>query len=148
MSLDTFDTLENSLEILLKKWNEEKYDGILGFSQGSILVQIFAFYCEIKKKIHNIEISYVPKFCILSSSFIITDKNVKNEIEIYSKENKIKMPMCLMYGIKDSFIKQEETLKILNYWNKNEIIEHKGGHYVSCTRETCEQLLNFINKYK
>ena len=149
-NLDKFDTLEESMELLVKKWNSENYSGILGFSQGSVLVQIFTFFCETKKKVKTLEINYPPKFVILASSFAITDKTIKSEIDEYTtSKNKLKTPMCLMYGSKDSFVTKDQTLQILDYWNKEQCfeLEHNGGHYVSTTKTTCELLFDFITKY-
>lgn len=136
LKLDTFDTVNESIEHIQKKWDENKYDGILGFSQGSVLAQIFAYRCQ-NKQINT----YSPKFIILCSTFPITDLH-----ECKQYENKLNLPCFIMYGSKDLFVQKDLTLKFSKICENATIYEHNGGHYVSSTKDTCDALLAFFNK--
>ena len=137
-NLTTFDTIEDSLKTVLKKWDDGKYDGILGFSQGSVLAQIFAYRIQ-----NGIFKTYAPKFVILCSTFSITDTNEK---KMYEK--KLDYPCVIMYGEKDTFVTDELTLQVSAFMANPFLIKHKGGHYVSTTKETTDSLLEFLIKFK
>ena len=94
-SQEKYDTLEQSIENLKVKWQNYKYDGIIGYSQGSVLVQIFAYM--IQNKIID---TYEPKFLILSSTFPITDVRYK---DLYKE--KLRYPTIIMAGTNDTFVK-------------------------------------------
>lgn len=137
LTIDKYDMIEDSISYLLDVWNKDNFDGILGFSQGSVVVQIFCYYIQ-NQKIQT----YSPKFAILCSTTEISDIKLSN---LY--ETKLVLPICLMYGMKDGIIPKDTSLAIANKLsNEPYLVEHTGGHYVSSNRETISKLLIFLKK--
>lgn len=137
-TLEKFDTYKESLESVTKQWNSKKYDIVLGFSQGSILAQLFCYSIE-----NNTINTYKPKLCILASSFSITDTMLKD----YYK-NQLQCPVIHMYGTKDTFVLPETASKLEQYFANCITIKHTGGHYVSGTRDTYALVLDALKKFK
>lgn len=137
LTSEKYDTIDQSLVGLKNKWESNKYDGILGFSQGSVLTQIFAY--QIQNKI--ITIINEPKFLILVGAFSITDNNYK---EYYQKQLKYKT--LIITGSKDTLVKMEITLQLVKYFENSSTIIHKGGHYFSNSSETYYLLRNFLQE--
>lgn len=140
LTIEKYDNINESIEYLLNIWNNDNFDGILGFSQGSVLAQIFCYYSQ-----NNlINLKNKPKFAILCSTSIISDISLK-----YLYNDKINIPLCITYGINDQIINEEHTLQISKLLsNEPYIIVHDGGHYVSSSKNTIEKLKSFFDKIK
>lgn len=122
LSIRKYDTVKKSLLNLQKIWNSDKYDGIFGFSQGSVLAQIFAY--QIQEKI--ISVTHQPKFLILSNTYKISDE----EFEQFYKKY-LEIPTILIIGTRNFLIPIEICLSVVNYLKHPYIIFHDGGHYAS-----------------
>lgn len=140
LTLEKYDTIEQSLKNVLNKWNSEQYDGILGFSQGSVLTQIFAYQLQYK-----IIDTYEPKFIILAGASPITDTIYK---QYYN--NILKYPVAFISGMRDTLVKLEITNNLRKYVDpeKTIFLIHNGGHYVSTSTEIIYPLLAFIENNK
>jgi hypothetical protein len=134
LTLDHYDTLNESIKYLTDIWNKDTYIGILGFSQGSVLVQIFCRYIEQD----IIQVNNKPKFSILCSTFPISDINLKDNL------SKLKIPTLFMCGTKDTFVNNDITLKVCEYYENYTLLQHTGGHYVSSNKESTDKVLEFI----
>lgn len=95
LTLENYDTAENSVDHIKNLWNDNNYDGILGFSQGSLLTQLF---CH--------KYPSLPKFAILASTFPITDIRYKNMYDTPSN-----IPTILMIGKNDNYVTNELSLQ-------------------------------------
>ena len=136
LTIDKYDLINESINYILQYWNKDIYDGILGFSQGSVVAQIFCYYVQ-----NKIIETYAPKFAILCSSSEISDLNLK---KLY--ETKLNLPICYMYGSKDPIINSETNMKLIEKLGDNVyILEHNGGHYVSSNSGTIDKLQIFFN---
>jgi predicted esterase len=132
-----YDTATESVSNLLKKWESAEYDGILGFSQGSVLTQIFTYQIQMK-----IIKTYNPKFVILSSTFPITDVKLKSYYETL-----LDVPTLVMYGSRDTFVTKEQTIETSKYFKNATLLEHSGGHYVSSNQFAIEGVRNFLQPF-
>lgn len=137
LTLEKFDTAEESIKNLKKKWESDKYDGLLGFSQGGVLIQIFAY--QIQNKIID---TYEPKFIVIASTIEISDKNYKKYYEC-----QLIYKTLIMVGSKDTLINMEQTLSLIRHFKDPSIIIHSGGHYFSTTSETYYLFKNFLLQF-
>jgi len=140
LTLEKYDTIEQSINNVLAKWNSDQYDGILGFSQGSVLTQIFAY--QIQNKIID---TYEPKFIILAGASPISDTIYKQ----YYKDT-LKYPVVFIAGMRDTLVTLDITNELRKYFDpdKTLFLIHNGGHYVSTSTEIMYPLLAFINSKK
>jgi predicted lipase len=134
LTLENYDTLEQSIQNLKHKWEEGKYDGLLGFSQGSVLAQIFAY--QIQNKLLE---TYEPKFIVLASTFPITDTNYKK----YYQEQ-LNCKTVIMTGSRDTLVDMKHTLSIIKHFKNPTTIVHTGGHYFSTSSETYYLFKKFL----
>jgi len=137
LTIEVYDTIKESLQNLKHKWESSKYDGLLGFSQGSVLVQIFAY--QIQNKIIS---TYDPNFLILVSSSPISDTDYK---EYYKSQ--ILYKTLIMSGSKDPLVDMNRTTTLIKYFKDPEVIIHSGGHYFSTSSEAYQLLKNFLLKF-
>lgn len=128
LTVDKYDTYKESLKVVADAWNKKMYHGILGFSQGSVLAQLFCYLNDTK-----------PQFAILCSPSSISDKEL---VELY--KTKLNVPTCIMFGEKDALVTCDVSLKVAENFVTVDLIKHPGGHYVSTTTETTDQLEKFI----
>lgn len=124
----------NHINRLKEKWQSDKYNGILGFCQGAVLVQIFAY--QIQNKIID---TYDPEFIILANTFpLVTFKNYYDKKLLYKT--------LFIIGSRDTLVKMEDIIDITKYFQNGTIIMSTAGHYFSTTSETLYLLKNFIVK--
>jgi hypothetical protein len=119
----THDTLDQSLVSIYDKWTSDgPYDGILGFSQGSVVIQHFLLrYPNLSPK---------PKVMILAGPFTIRQE-IRN------------IPCLILHGEKDDLV-NNEYLEIPNYISPCTIIIHPGGHYISSKVEFCQAVNHYL----
>lgn len=142
LTIKDYDTCEESLNNLKTKWLSDKYDGLLGFSQGSILAQIFAY--QIQKKIIQIIPGNEPKFIILCSTFPISDTHYKT---YYDVNDPLIIPTVLMIGSRDTLCSLEEINNMRKFFSNETMLIHSGGHYVGTSSETTYNLLTYLKKF-
>lgn len=136
LTLEKFDTYNESMKNVRDKWNSGKYDGIMGFSQGSVLAQLFCWNAQAGL----IELKTKPKFAILCSTFPVTDLELK---KFY--KDKLNIPSVIMYGTNDTYISDTVTMAVANNICSPFIIKHDGGHYVSTKKNVIDELTTFFN---
>jgi len=138
-----YDTVYKSIKYIHELCCKENYDGILGYSQGSTLVQIMLYLQEYPEffgdKYKNITFNF--KFAVTSCTFNITDNVFKN---LY--DYKLTMPVLNIYGLNDELVPYrvselfgEKCKNVTNY-------KHGGKHYVPTTKEMFDIMHNFIIK--
>ncbi len=139
----TYDSIYESIEYIYNMYQNDNYDGILGYSQGSILTQIILYLQEhsnlFEQKYHKFKFNF--KFGILACTFNITDNVLKN---IYS--HKLSVPILNIYGSNDELVPFEISKsfsdKCINIMN----FEHRGKHYVPTTLDMKNILIAFLTK--
>ena len=133
-----YDTINESLNNLTQKWKSENYDGILGFSQGSVLVQLFVYKIELQQIV-----VYEPKFIILVSPFIPSD------IDFIDYNKTIKnIKTIIISGAKDTLVPTNISLSLIKQFSDARFLLHSGGHYVSSSTEIMYPLLKILQSFK
>lgn len=136
LTIENYDTINESIEFITKIWNDNEYDGILGFSQGSVVCQIFLYQIENEK----IKVNRLPKYGLLCCSSIISDKEL---MKLY--ECPLKTRTIIINGEKDPLINLDMTNKLAKYLN-SELYIHKGGHYICDKNNSIDLIKEFILK--
>lgn len=138
LTIDNYDTINESLKYIVDILNKGVYDGILGFSQGSVVCQIFLYAIENQ----TINVNIKPKFGLLCSTSLISDKNLVN---LY--KNELKTKTLILNGEKDPIISNDMTAKLAKYLNST-LHYHKGAHYICDKNSTIDIISDFIFEKK
>jgi len=120
--------LDASLQFVKKIWNENKFDGILGFSQGATMA---SFICHNKD---NLNIN--PKFVISISGF-------KSNLLI----NEIDIPSIHIIGLSDEIILPTYSHDLAKSFKNPLIFEHNGKHVIPSNALFKNKLKEFLNKF-
>lgn len=136
MTNEHYDTIDESLINLTNKWKSDNYDGILGFSQGSVLIQLFIYQIQ-KKQIET----YEPKFIILVSSYPPTDLKF---IDYHQTKKHIKT--IIISGTNDDLVSIDVSMNLRDHFPNVSMLLHPGGHYVSSSTEIIYPLLKLLQK--
>ncbi|AYV86629.1 MAG: serine hydrolase [Sylvanvirus sp.] len=138
-SIREYDTGKESLDFLLDVWNKSKYDGILGFSQGSALVQMLLFLFSNNEP----SFQYIPSFALLCNTFEVTSDLFK-----WSNPSLNKVcPVLCISGEKDALTMAEKSELAVQLVFSPDILtcfRHKGKHHVPQHPKSVEEVLNFI----
>lgn len=137
LTIDKYDTINESIAHISNTWNNGTYDGFLGFSQGSVVVQILLYLQQNNK----INLTNKPKFGILCSTSKISDTEL---LKLY--ENKLETPILIFHGEKDNLATKENAKILAQYFSDCEYYEHQGGHYVCDKNTSINKLIEFIKR--
>lgn len=118
----------------IKKYIEENgpFDGVVGFSQGSVIVSILLM------------LGYKFKFAVLAGSYVVTDEKYK---DMYDK---ITVPSLHIWGRKDVLVTPDKSEANYNKYpgEKKICYVHKGSHNIPDNNNAKEMYKLFIDKYK
>lgn len=134
LTAERYDTVRESIDNLKQKWESSKYDGLLGFSQGSVLVQIFCYQIQ-----NKLIVTYEPKFIVLASTFAISDINYRKYYQ-----NQLDYKAAIMIGSHDTLLDFKSTLSLIKHFKNPYTIVHTGGHYFSESSESYYLLRKFL----
>lgn len=124
----SYDLAEESISYVAKYYNENKFDGILGFSQGSVVVQ-----CLLLREMIN------PRFTILIGTFPITDP------AWLSFEFRRELPLLFCIGERDELVPRSKTEELLRKLRiPFEVCLYAGGHYVPSNAEAVRIICDFV----
>jgi predicted esterase len=127
-NLEKYDTIDESIEYIIKFIKENKIDILWGFSQGGCIANIIAHkYPKLLKKV------------IISSGFPTTDLNLINTVN-----HKIELDCLITYGEKDDLVIPSLTKKLVDDYKKVVLYEHKWGHVIPNDNKFMEVLLEFL----
>jgi len=156
--------------------NEGPFDGLLGFSQGCIIVQLIAAMTRWESIVPAVKISDVQKlkplselyeslrdksllpvaglkFAILVGGFLPNDETLKS---IFKSIEIPDFPSLHIIGESDKIIVPERSEELVNLFkaeNSNgQIVRakhiHKGQHVIPHDKQTIDAVKDFINKLK
>lgn len=146
-----YDTGEESLQLLRDYWlagyqehnNRYRYDGLLGFSQGSALAQIFVF-----DAVQRNDPKCLPKGLILSGTFEVHADKYRWDASQLGLIDQV--PVLVCSGEKDSLVTKETSVacaqKIFSPSSLT-LHTHAGGHYVPSRSDSIQVVLDFITAY-
>lgn len=137
MSITHYDTLDESIAHVMNIWNSGEYDGLLGFSQGSVLGQII---------MHGIEngtivTPFKPKFYLAFSPSLISDIEYQH---LY--DGRLKTRCMVFAGRKDTLVVSalsDVVAEKLGALGLSAYL-HNGGHYVSGDAKLIKVVEEFI----
>lgn len=140
-----YDTLFDSIKYIYDIYSKNKYDGILGYSQGSVLTQIILYlqqYPELFEEKYK-DFHFDFKFGILGSTFNISDKKIS---KLYDR--KLNVPILNIYGSKDTLVPYNISESFSDKCDNATNYKHSGKHYIPTTKESFEIMKIFIDKNK
>lgn len=127
-----YDLMNDATQYVADYYNSKQFDGILGFSQGSVVVQ----FLLLKKMIK-------PKFAILIGTFPITDPDWAHI------EFKVDVPLLFCIGERDELVPEAKTRELLDKLTVPfQICKYTGGHYVPSNSDAIKEITDFIVTFR
>eukprot|EP01084_Bolivina_argentea_P191108 328289_1 len=144
--------------------NDGPFDGILGFSQGGVLLSMLCLmqkYPKYFEKTFNLSSDITKnssqfKFAWIISGFLPRCNELKpllNDIISENKEEDINkvidnIPLLLVMGKTDQYISTENVLKVMSCFDKDNVtlVEHEGGHYIPSHKDVRDVYCTFLSK--
>lgn len=114
--------LEESLDFVLNECKRTNCDGLLGFSQGSLISTILA-----KKTLNDPSLGWKAKFCILFSSPMPYATSLSTFL---ASGDKIQTPSLHILGKSDIMVPNHRSLLLSECFVNPIVHYHEGGHDV------------------
>ncbi len=124
------------------------YDGLFGFSQGSGVISAL-LGGDSAEQLREMNHGQDLKFVIVVSSFMAEDAH-NNHARFYHNHNDINIPICHVYGLVDTILPKERSIKMLDFCNpeKTTVVEHEGGHEIPSKPVYVNAIVDFVkNQY-
>ncbi|KIJ66049.1 hypothetical protein HYDPIDRAFT_27248 [Hydnomerulius pinastri MD-312] len=122
--------LEDSLQMLRDLLQQDRYDGVFGFSQGAAMATVLAALLEKPHSYPPFLVNDQPphpplQFCVAVSGFKVNDP-ISNEIYGQSYAT----PTLHVIGKTDVIVVEERSKVLLDLSANPRVEEHEGGHFV------------------
>lgn len=146
-----FDGLQESISFFRELLEREKFDGVIGFSQGGTMATILTALCE-RPHAHPLwaaaplpgreSYPWPPtpfKFCIVGSGFYAVHPSLRRLYEPTpidstagtTQDGKVvKTPTLLIIGERDPVIPRDRSEVLARHHANIRIVSHDGGHYM------------------
>lgn len=108
-----YDGFSKSRDILSELWERERFDGVLGFSQGAAVAGMLAA-------------EFRPRFAILISGFVPKDEEVAAGL-LAGVEG---VPSLHVIGLADTIMLPERSRALAACFAGATVAEHEGGHMI------------------
>lgn len=160
-----YEGLEDSLEYINRLFKYNRYDGIIGFSQGSTLVGIIsAFVNDFRNgknvPVHINNITDQLKFVVMISGFYCRDSRpeFKNCIleempiehipeQIKIRKDLIKIPSFHIWGTDDKMVLPWRSAKLSDAFENKKICIHTSGHFSKAIKHwDVNELFQWLNE--
>lgn len=126
-----YDYAAEAMAYVASKYNNQNFDGILGFSQGSVMVQLLLL-----NRLIN------PRFAILIGTFPITDIRYQDNNDFGNT------PLLFCVGARDELVPPINTYQILeNYKGNFTICKYSGGHHVPSNSQAFKEIESFLTLF-
>lgn len=136
------DSLKVTLDFLQDLWNQNQFDGIIGFSQGGTLATIIASLCDRKYAFNGL------KYLIIISSPEINHAVLNSSIiKMHNYNNCIATKAIFIIGKSDEWVPSDSTIELSYRYANKVIIYHDGGHYVPSQRCILNQIKEHLDKF-
>jgi predicted esterase len=142
VTLSYYDTLQESIDAVQAEIERHCPDGLIGFSQGSVLLAIM-FLLHSMTNDEQVKVGLrctLPasiKFGILIGSFPVTDVRLKSH-------HCCNLPTLHISGTKDSLIDTSLSIAAMNNLSSHRFLQHAHGHVVPSTAEICRKMQQFM----
>ncbi|KRZ28463.1 Uncharacterized protein T4B_7246 [Trichinella pseudospiralis] len=127
---------QESVDAIDNAFQQHKFDGILGFSQGACMASLICSLSLQGKFQHRI------RFAILISGFVS-----KSSGHITLQQQELNIPSLHIVGQADEIVPKEVSLALAKRFVSPHVVEHDGGHYVPSKGPTKEALKSFIQQF-
>lgn len=117
--------IEKTINYLIKEWESGDYDGLLGFSQGSLMATVLLPYID-------------PKFIILVSGFCTPGFS---NIEI---SNEINVPSLHIWGSNDLFVQPDLSKQLKELFKDPQYFIHTGAHFIPQDQQSADEISKFL----
>lgn len=118
--------IHETMDELNKIWDAKKYDGIIGFSQGTLVATLLA------EKVN-------PKFVILFSGFI---EPFPTNVD---KVSTLDIPSLHIWGKNDFLVPAKESFKLSQLYISADYHIHNGAHEIPTEIDTMKYIDEFIS---
>ncbi|UKK00099.2 hypothetical protein MACK_000169 [Theileria orientalis] len=129
--------MEKSVDFVLDECKKANYDGLVGFSQGSLISTLLA-----KKLSNESNPGWKPKFCLLFSCPMPYTCTLKT---VLTTPPKIPVPSLHVLGKNDKLVPNARSLMLADCYNEPMVHYHDGGHHVPYSDEVSTYEKFFAN---
>jgi predicted esterase len=131
---DHCEGLDESLQMLKELWQSERFEGILGFSQGARVAHLLAVLANQENAFPGLQ------YIILVSGY---DAPLPLSWTI---ESPLDLPSLHVWGRTDKLITPQQSQTVMKHYRNAQYHEHHGGHHVPMRAADVEVYVNFIIK--
>jgi len=124
---ETYDGWPEARETLAEMWHRERFDGLLGFSQGAGAAAMLA--AELR-----------PSFAILVSGFVPRDREAAASL-LAGVEG---VPTLHVYGDADALVEPERSRALVDLFSDAAVIVHEGGHMLPSSSVVRRSVVEFL----
>lgn len=128
---------ETTLDLVISTLEGNKYDGILGFSQGASLVSILSLIQQQQNK-------QWFKFAILFSGF----KSHSSQHDKYYSGAKSEIPSLHVYGEGDEVVSASMSLDVVECYSNTKVKTHPGGHFIAANSAQKPSYISFLEEMR
>ena len=160
---DVYDGLDETFALLRKLWEENEFEGVLGFSQGSRLAHLLALthnvtagkaFSGLRYVVHYAGYGDVPlpsNFgrCLLETWADVLDDQTADSLRrgAYDFESaRIGVASLHVMGTRDRLITPESSRAQMRSYVRPVEYEHPGSHYVPVKRADVDRCLAFVRE--
>ena len=160
---DVYDGLDETFALLRKLWEENEFEGVLGFSQGSRLAHLLALancvtggkaFSGLRYVVHYAGYGDVPLpsnfgSCLLETWGDVLDDQTADSLRrgAYDFESaRIGVASLHVMGTRDRLIPPESSRAQMRSYVRPAEYEHPGSHYVPVKRVGVDRCLAFVRE--
>jgi predicted esterase len=131
---DHCDGLDESLQMLKELWQSERFEGVMGFSQGARMAHLMAVFANVENAFPCLQ------YVILVSGY---DAPLPFSWKV---DSLLDIPSLHVWGSSDKLIAPQQSQSVMQYYRNPQHHEHQGGHHVPMRAANVEAYLNFIKE--
>jgi predicted esterase len=142
---DSYQGLEQSLDLIVSTWKEHSPEGILGFSQGARMAHLLVQCHESRN--HPLHLQAL-RYVIMCAGY---DAPLPTELQDsvkFSPSELLETPSLHIYGQLDRVIVPAMTQANLHYYRHAEIHTHEGGHHIPMRAANVQAYMEFIERHR
>ena len=126
----TYEGWDASEEMLARLWERERFDGILGFSQGAAAAAMLCANVEHPR----------PKFAMIVSGFVPRDEKAAERLLAGVKD----VPSLHVFGQTDQLVVPERSRALTTLFADATVVAHDGGHMIPSGAAVRRHVVSFL----